>query len=167
MALTRAYRRQYGREWISAVPTNLYGPGDKYDPTNSHVVPAIIRKVHEASRTGDPIVVWGSGEPRRELLHVDDCADACIYLLRHYFGDVHINLGYGSDISILELTQSVMDAIGYHGAIEHDRTKPDGVMRKLMNSDHLRKLGWAPRISLADGLKETYADFQNRFVQQS
>ncbi|NBC37639.1 NAD-dependent epimerase/dehydratase family protein [Novosphingobium sp. FSY-8] len=164
MALAQAYSRQYGRAYISALPTNLYGPGDKYDATTSHVVPAIIRKVHEASQIGEPVVVWGSGRPRRELLHVDDCADACVHLLQHHAGDEHVNVGYGSDVSIIDLTLMVMETISYHGKILHDLDKPDGTMQKLMSSDRLRALGWIPRIDLRTGLAGTYADFLERFA---
>lgn len=155
--LAQAYRKQYGRDYISAMPTNLYGPGDNFDLTSSHVLPALIRKAHEAKRRGDAeIVVWGTGSPLREFLHADDCADALVFLLRTYSGHEHINVGSGGDISILELTKLVCEVVGYEGRITHDLTKPDGTPRKLMSAEKLRGMGWAPRITLKRGITETY-----------
>jgi GDP-L-fucose synthase len=156
LKLAQAHRQQHQRDFITAVPTNLYGPGDKFDLQNSHVLPALIRKVHEAKRSGQPVVVWGSGTPRRELLHADDCAAACLFLLENYSGDDHVNVGFGSDVSILELTKMVADVIGYRGEIILDRSKPDGPPRKMMNSDRLLALGWKPSVSLRDGIEQTY-----------
>jgi GDP-L-fucose synthase len=159
--LCQAYRRQHGRDYVSAMPTNLYGPGDNFDLATSHVMPALIRKAHEAKVTGaEEIVVWGTGTPRREFLHVDDCADALVFLLKTYSGDLHVNVGSGEDISILDLTRLVCDVVGYDGRITHDLTKPDGTPRKLMSADRLRGMGWAPRIALEDGVRATYEAFK-------
>lgn len=158
--LIEAYRRQYGRNYISAMPTNLYGPGDNFDPATSHVLPALIRKVHEAKVAGaSSITLWGTGRPRREFLHVDDCADALIFLLGAYEGEQHINLGFGADLTILELARLVCDVVEFDGAIEHDLDKPDGTPRKLMSSARLRALGWQPSIALRDGILATYRWF--------
>lgn len=157
--LVQAYRQQYGRDYISAMPTNLYGPGDRYDLASGHVLPALIRKVHEARQTGGAVVVWGTGAPLREFLHVDDCADACLHLLRHYSGESPVNVGSGTELSILELTRLVMDVIGHDGAVVHDTAKPDGTPRKLLDSSTLRNLGWRPRIGLRGGVADAYAHF--------
>ena len=157
--LAQAYRRQYGADYISAMPTNLYGPGDNYDLATSHVMPALIRKVHVAKQTGGAVEVWGTGTPRREFLHADDCADACVFLLRNYSGEGHVNVGYGSDVSILELTRMVMDVVGYDGPVVHDTSKPDGTPRKLMDSSLLRGLGWKPAIELRAGIEDAYRHF--------
>jgi GDP-L-fucose synthase len=157
ITMCSAYRRQYGCDFISAVPTNLYGPGDNFDPISSHVVPAIIRKVDAAKHAKSPeIVVWGTGNPRREFLHVDDLADALFFLMGNYSGETHINIGYGDDVTILELTRLVCDVVGYDGAIVHDLAKPDGTARKLLDSTRLQALGWGPSIELRQGLEETY-----------
>src|SRR5579872_1208133 len=143
--LAQAYRRQHGCDFISAMPTNLYGPGDNFDLRSSHVLPALIRKAHEAKKRGArSIVVWGSGSPRREFLHVDDCADACVLLMKVYSDAVHINVGSGEDISIRELAQLVCEIVGFQGEIEHDLDKPDGTPRKLMSAEKVRALGWRP-----------------------
>ena len=158
--LGQAYRQQHGRDFISAMPANLYGPGDNFDLTSSHVLPALIRKAHEAKLRGDKeIIVWGTGTPRREFLHADDCADALVFLLKTYSEAEHINVGSGKDLSILELTQLVCRVVGFSGAIVHDLSKPDGTPRKLMSADKLRALGWAPRIGLEQGIAETYGWF--------
>jgi len=158
--LCHAYRRQHGRDFISAMPTNLYGPGDNFDLNSSHVMPALIRKAHEAKVNGaTEITVWGTGTPRREFLHVDDCADACVHLMKAYSGDSHINVGSGEDITILELTQLVCRVVGFEGRIVHDLSKPDGTPRKLMSAARLRGLGWAPRIDLEDGIATAYQAF--------
>lgn len=155
-----AYRRQYQRDYISAMPTNLYGPGDNYDLNSSHVVPALIRKAHEAKLAGQPyLTIWGTGSPRREFLHADDCADACVFLLGNYSGDEHVNVGSGTDITILELARLVCDVVGFTGEIKTDPSKPDGTPRKLMSNEKLRALGWAPRIGLRDGISMTYTQF--------
>jgi GDP-L-fucose synthase len=158
--LAQAYRRQYGRDYISAMPTNLYGPGDNFDLRSSHVLPALIRKVHEARQSGSKsISIWGTGSPRREFLHVDDCADALVFLLKTYSEDEHVNVGSGEDLTILELTQLVCRVIGYDGEIVHDLSKPDGTPRKLMSGDKLRALGWRPSITLEEGIAQTYSHF--------
>jgi GDP-L-fucose synthase len=158
--LCQAYRRQHGSDYISAMPTNLYGPGDNFDLQSSHVMPALIRKAHEAKGRGDKeIVIWGTGAPRREFLHVDDCADACVHLMKVYSGDGHVNVGSGEDITILELTRLVCEIVGFKGEIKHDLSKPDGTPRKLMSADKLRALGWAPRIGLREGIEDAYRAF--------
>ena len=157
--LAQAYRRQYQCDFISAMPTNLYGPGDNFDLSASHVMPALIRKVHEAKATGGEVVVWGSGSPRREFLYVDDCADACVHLLTHYSDEGHINVGSGSDVSIMELTRLVMEVLGYDGPVVTDPSKPDGTPRKLMDSGKLAALGWTPKTQLRDGIAKSYAAF--------
>ncbi len=154
-----AYRRQYGVDYISAMPTNLYGPGDNYDLATSHVMPALIRKVHLAKISGGPVEVWGTGTPRREFLHADDCADGCVFLLKNYSAEGHVNLGYGSDVSILELTHMVMDVVGYDGQVVMDPSKPDGTMLKLMDSGKLLGMGWKPHIALRDGVADAYQHF--------
>ena len=155
--LCMAYRRQYGADYISGMPTNLYGPGDNFDLSSSHVIPALIRKVHEAKLQGQgEITIWGTGSPRREFLHVDDCADAVVHLMKAYSGDQHVNVGSGSDLTILELVHMICEVVGFQGAIAHDTSKPDGTPRKLMSAEKLRAQGWSPRISLRDGLRTTY-----------
>lgn len=162
--LCQAYRRQHGRDFISAMPTNLYGPGDNFDLQSSHVMPALIRKAHEAKLAGSPsIVMWGTGSPRREFLHVDDMADACVFLLRHYSGEGHVNVGSGSDITIAELTAMVARIVGFAGMIEQDLTKPDGTPRKLMDSGRLAAMGWKPAVALEEGIAGAYRWFlENR-----
>ena len=146
--------------FICAMPTNLYGPGDNFDLTSSHVIPALIRKAHEAKNSGArSMVIWGSGSPRREFLHVDDCAAALIFLLKNYSGDSHVNVGSGSDVTIDELARLVMKAVGYDGSLDHDTSKPDGTPRKLMSNEKLASMGWHPRIALRDGLESTYQWF--------
>ncbi len=158
--LAEAYRRQHGRDYISAMPTNLYGPGDNFDLGSSHVLPALIRKAHEARLSGaEAIPIWGTGTPRREFLHVDDCADALVFLLKHYSSAGHVNVGSGTDLSIRELTEMVCRVVGFSGRIEHDLSKPDGTPRKLMSAERLQALGWSPRIGLEDGIARTYAWF--------
>ncbi|MEQ8597636.1 GDP-L-fucose synthase [Algiphilus sp.] len=156
----QAYRRQYGFNAISLMPTNLYGPGDNFDLQNSHVLPALIRKFHEAREAGGATVtVWGSGAPRREFLHVDDLADACLYLMQHYEGEEIVNIGWGEDLSIAELAAMVKDVVGFEGEIIYDAGKPDGTPRKLMDTSRLTALGWKPRIGLREGLEQTYQWF--------
>lgn len=154
----QAYREQYGFDVISAMPTNLYGPGDNFHPKNSHVLPALIRRFHEAKLQNIPsVTIWGTGSPLREFLHVDDLADACVFLMNTYSEQIHINVGCGQEISILELAHMVARAVGYKGQILTDPSKPDGTPRKLMDSSRLFALGWTPQIKLEDGLKSTYA----------
>jgi GDP-L-fucose synthase len=158
--LAQAYRRQHGSDFISAMPTNLYGPGDNFDLQSSHVLPALIRKAHEAKLRGEAgIVVWGTGTARREFLHVDDCADACVRLMNVYSGDVHINVGSGEDLTIHDLARLVCEIVGFEGEIIRDPTKPDGTPRKLMSAERMLALGWKPTIGLRDGLARTYAWF--------
>ncbi|HKU55079.1 MAG TPA: GDP-L-fucose synthase [Rhizomicrobium sp.] len=155
--LCQAYRRQYGSDFNSAMPTNLYGPHDNFDLASSHVLPALIRKMDDARRAGDDhVVVWGSGKPRREFLHVDDCADALIHLLVYYSGDSHVNVGCGEDVTVLQLADLVRHTVGFRGEIQLDASKPDGTPRKLLDIGALQTLGWRPRISLKDGIKTTY-----------
>ena len=159
--MCQAYRRQYGFNAISVMPTNLYGPGDNYDLTSSHVLPALIRKCHEAKVRGDSqVVVWGTGSPRREFLHVDDLADACLFLMQRYEDSQPINVGWGGDIAIRDLVLLVRDIVGFDGHIVYDTTKPDGTPRKLVDASRILALGWAPKIGLRDGICETYAAYQ-------
>jgi len=159
--LCQAYRAQHGCDFISAMPTNLYGPGDNYDLTTSHVIPALIRKAERARTAGDPSMeIWGTGSARREFMHVDDLADAVIHVLKHYSDADPINIGTGDDVTILALTQAVMRAVGFHGDITHDRTKPDGTPRKLMDGSKLTALGWTPSIPLEAGLSTTVEQFR-------
>ena len=157
--LAQAYRKQYGCDYISAMPTNLYGPGDNFDPAGSHVLPALIRKVHEAKQSGAAVQIWGSGTPRREFLYVDDCADACVHLMQHYSGESHVNVGSGEDIAIADLARLVMEVLEYQGDIVTDPTKPDGTPRKLMDNSRLRAMGWTPQIDLREGIARSYAAF--------
>ena len=158
--LCQAYRRQYGCDFISAMPTNLYGPHDNFHPTGSHVLPALIRRFHEARESGQrEVVVWGSGNPRREMLHVDDLADACLFLMRHYAGELHINVGSGEDQTIRELAETVRDVVAPGVRLAFDTSKPDGAPRKLLDVGRLHALGWRHRIGLRDGIEETYRWF--------
>jgi GDP-L-fucose synthase len=158
--MCQAYRREYGFNAISLMPTNLYGPGDNFDLQNSHVLPALIRRFHEAKVRGDDsVTVWGTGTPRREFLHVDDLADAVVYLLQNYDDERIVNVGWGQDVTIRELAEICMSAIGYSGRLNFDTTKPDGTPRKLLDVSRLTGLGWQPRISLRDGIERTYAWF--------
>lgn len=155
--MCQAYRRQYGFNAISLMPTNLYGPGDNFDLQNSHVLPALIRKFHEAKAAGSPeVVVWGTGTPRREFLHVNDLADAAVFLMKHYDGEEMVNVGVGEDVTIRELAELIKDVVGYEGKIVFDSSKPDGTPRKLLDVGRLNALGWRARISLKEGIKATY-----------
>jgi GDP-L-fucose synthase len=152
-----AYNRQYGTKYISVMPTNLYGPDDNYDLINSHVLPALIRKFHEAQKEGNPSVeVWGTGAPRREFLYVDDLADACFFLMQHYVDGEIVNIGVGEDLSIQELALLIKDIVGYKGELKFDGSKPDGTPRKLLDVTKLLNLGWKAHVGLADGIKRTY-----------
>ncbi|MGV8954933.1 MAG: GDP-L-fucose synthase family protein, partial [Cypionkella sp.] len=166
--LAQAYRKQYGRDYISAMPTNLYGTGDNFDLTSSHVLPALIRKTHEAKVAGsDTVTIWGTGTPRREFLHADDCADALVFLLKTYSGHEHVNVGSGEDISILDLAHLVSSVVGYQGDIVTDTSKPDGTPRKLMDAGVIRGLGWSPEIGLEQGIADTYAWFLQHIGSQT
>lgn len=155
--LCQAYRKQHGDDFISAMPTNLYGPGDNYHATNSHVIPALIRKAHEAKVSGaSSMEIWGTGTPRREFLHADDCADALVFLMKTYSSADHVNVGSGEDLPIEELARLVMDVVGFEGELTKDTTKPDGTPRKLMCADKIRALGWKPSIGLREGLEDAY-----------
>ena len=161
--LCESYNRQHGTQYFAAMPTNLYGPNDNYDLANSHVLPALIRKAHEAKQHGDgELVVWGSGAPRREFLHVDDLADACVFLMDHGVTDGFYNIGVGEDVTISELAGIVMSAVGFPGHIVFDASKPDGTPRKLLDVSHLRDLGWQARIPLREGIALAYQDFLAR-----
>lgn len=161
--LCEAYRRQYGCDFISAMPTNLYGPNDNYDLQTSHVLPALIRKFHEAKIAAAPAVTcWGSGRPRREFLHADDLARACVFLMQNFSEDPFINVGYGSDVTIQELAEIVQETVGFRGRIVWDATKADGTPRKLMDNSRLRALGWKPQIDLRAGIRMAYEDFLSR-----
>ncbi len=175
--LCDAYNRQYGTNFISAMPTNMYGPGDNYHPENSHVLPAFIRRFHEAKEQGlEKVTCWGSGTPLREFLYSDDLAEACVFLLKNgtyaemAFEDEsgtvqsHINVGSGREVSIKELAETIKDAIGFEGEIEWDTSKPDGTPRKLMDSSRLLAMGWAPKIELHEGITRAYADFKQRYL---
>ncbi len=158
--LCQAYRKQHGVDFICAMPTNLYGPGDNFDLTTSHVLPALIRKFHEARERGEPeVVVWGTGAPRREFLHVDDLADACVFLMDNYSGGAPINVGVGEDLSIKDLAKLVREVVGYEGSISFDTTKPDGTLRKLLDVGKLDAMGWRAKTPLREGIKETYRWF--------
>ncbi|MDZ4052116.1 MAG: GDP-L-fucose synthase [Phenylobacterium sp.] len=157
--LAQAYRKQHGCDFISAMPTNLYGPGDNFDLNTSHVLPALIRKAHEAKMAGaDHITVWGSGAPRREFLHADDCAEACVFLMQRYSGQEHVNVGSGEDITILDLARLVCEVVGFEGEICTDLSKPDGTMRKLMSGEKLKAMGWTPRVGLRAGIERVYVE---------
>jgi GDP-L-fucose synthase len=161
LKMCQAYRREFGFNAISLMPTNLYGPGDNFDLQNSHVLPALIRRVHEAKTRGDEsVTVWGSGTPRREFLHVDDLADAILYLLHAYDAEPIVNIGWGEDITIRELAELVLSVIGYRGRLILDSSKPDGAPRKLLDVTRQTNLGWKPRIALKEGIAQTYAWFK-------
>jgi GDP-L-fucose synthase len=158
--LCESFRRQYGCNFISAMPTNLYGPGDNFDPVSSHVLPALIRKFHEAKIRGDAgVIIWGTGAPRREFLHVDDVADALVFLMERYDEEPFVNVGWGEDLTIAKLARMVAEVVGFGGALTFDALKPDGTPRKLLDSSRLRALGWSPRIPLREGITRTYAWF--------
>jgi GDP-L-fucose synthase len=161
----QAMRRQHGVAWISAMPTNLYGPGDNFDLTSSHVLAAMIRKFHDAKVGGGPVTLWGTGTPRREFLHVDDLARACLFLLEAYDGDQHVNVGTGEDVAIRELAELVAGVVGYDGPVQWDSTKPDGTPRKLLDVRKIQALGWKPQISLEEGIRATYEWFVGHAVE--
>jgi len=162
LKMCQAYRRQYGFNAIAAMPTNLYGPGDNFDLQSSHVLPALLRKCHEAKLAGTSVQVWGTGRPRREFLHVDDLADALLFLMRHYEAEAPINVGWGEDISIAELTRLIARIVGFEGEIRFDTSRPDGTPQKLLDVSRLKTLGWSPRITLEAGISATYEWFRAR-----
>jgi len=158
--LCQAYRRQHGADFISVMPTNLYGPGDNYHPKNSHVVAALIRRLHEAKLSGSPsTIVWGTGTPRREFLFVDDLADACVFMLEHYSAEQHVNVGAGEDVTIADFARIVAEVVGYQGQLTFDSTRPDGMPRKLLDVSKLTAMGWRALTPLREGLAKAYADY--------
>ena len=162
--LCETYRHQYGANFISAMPTNLYGPGDNYDLETSHVLPAMLRKIHTAKVNGHPSVpLWGTGSPKREFLHVDDLAEACVHLMDTYSGEEWVNVGTGEDLSIKSLAELICDIVGYTGALDWDTSKPDGTPRKLMNVDRINALGWKASIGLREGIERVYAEVKSTF----
>ena len=161
--LCEAYNAQYGRKYVSVMPTNLYGPNDNYHPENSHVLPALIRRAHEAKIRGDhELVIWGTGTPRREFLHADELADACVHLMEQDYAGPLVNIGTGEDLTIRELAETVCDVVGFEGKLVFDTSKPDGTPRKLLDVRRLRQLGWRAQTVLRDGVAAAYADFQSR-----
>jgi GDP-L-fucose synthase len=161
LKLVESYRKQYGRKWISAMPTNVYGPGDNYDLENSHVLPALIRKFNDAKDQGLPsVTLWGSGTPKREFIYSDDLASACLFLLEHYDDDIAINVGSGKDLSILELANTIQEAVGFKGEVIWDKSRPDGTPRKLLDIQRILDLGWSPKVSLKEGISLTSEAFQ-------
>jgi GDP-L-fucose synthase len=163
MTLCESYRRQYGSRFFSVLPTNLYGPNDNFDLATSHVLPALLRKFHEAKITGaDHVVLWGSGTPRREFMHVDDLADACVFLMQNYEDGGPLNIGVGDDLTIAELAALIAEIVGFEGKIRYDRTKPDGAPQKLLDVSQVNRLGWSARISLREGISETYRWFREQ-----
>lgn len=164
--LCESYNRQYGTQYVSAMPSNLYGPNDNYDLANSHVLPALIRKTHEAKLRGDrELVVWGSGKPMREFLYVDDMADACAFLMENDVSDGLFNIGTGEDVTIRELAETVMEVVGFKGEIVYDSDKPDGTPRKLLSVDRMKSLGWSASTGLREGIAKAYTDFRERYAR--
>jgi GDP-L-fucose synthase len=165
--LCQAYRRQYGCDFVAAMPTNLYGPGDNFDPASSHVLPAVIRKIHAARVEGrETVEIWGTGAPLREFLHVDDLADALVFLLQRYSAEDHINVGSGAEVSIADLYRLVAEVVGWEGRLVFDKGRPDGMPRKLLDASRLAALGWRPTIALKDGLRQTYAWFLEHGIRE-
>ena len=162
--MCESYRAQYGCNFISAMPTNLYGTNDNYHPENSHVLPALIRRIIIAKKSNDPsLVIWGTGTPRREFMHVDDLADACYFLLRNYNEAGHVNVGWGTDVSIKQVAETIASEVGYKGTLEFDTTKPDGTPRKLLDTTKINNLGWKPSIKLEDGIRRTIMEVADKF----
>jgi GDP-L-fucose synthase len=160
LKMAEAYRIQHGHDFISAMPTNLYGPNDNFDLTSSHVLPALMRRIHEAKEAGNAsVTIWGTGRPRREFLHVEDLADAAVFLLENYSDRLHVNVGTGTDVSIVELAEEIADVVGFKGQFEFDTSKPDGTPRKVTDIGRLTALGWRPKIPLREGLRQTYSWF--------
>jgi GDP-L-fucose synthase len=163
--LVQGYRREYGRHWISAMPTNLYGIGDNFHPENSHVLPAMLRRLHEAKASGaKAVTMWGSGTPRREFLHVDDLAAACIFLMETYDGEIPLNVGCGTDVTIRELAETIARVVQFEGRIEWDLSKPDGTPQKLLDTSRINQLGWLPTVSLEVGIRDTYSWFVDKVL---
>jgi GDP-L-fucose synthase len=163
--LVQGYRREYGRHWISAMPTNLYGIGDNFHPENSHVLPAMLRRLHEAKVSGaKAVTMWGSGTPRREFLHVDDLAAACIFLMETYDGEIPLNVGCGTDVTIRELAETIARVVQFEGRIEWDLSKPDGTPQKLLDTSRINQLGWLPTVSLEVGIRDTYSWFVDKVL---
>jgi len=160
--LCQAYRRQYGKDFIAAVPTNLYGPGDNFDLASSHVVPAMIRKIHEAKAAGRRVTLWGSGRPRREFLYVDDAAEALVFLMERYSQEAIINVAGGEDLTIAALADLIAEVVGYHAGFDYDSSKPDGMPRKALDGSRIQAAGWAPMVPFREGLERTYGWFLNR-----
>ncbi len=161
--MCESYKRQYGCNFISVMPTNMYGPNDNYNLSNSHVLPALIRKFHDAKESNAPFVeMWGTGTPMREFLHADDLGDACVFLMNTYDGEQFVNIGSGTDLTIKDLALLIKDIVGYKGEIRHDLTKPDGTPRKLMDVSYIHSLGWKHRIGLPEGIRQVYEDFKNK-----
>lgn len=161
--MCESYKRQYGCNFISVMPTNMYGPNDNYNLSNSHVLPALIRKFHDAKESNAPFVeMWGTGTPMREFLHADDLGDACVFLMNTYDGEQFVNIGSGTDLTIKDLALLIKDIVGYKGEIRHDLTKPDGTPRKLMDVSYIHSLGWKHRIELSEGIRQVYEDFKNK-----
>jgi GDP-L-fucose synthase len=168
LKLCQAYRRQRGCDFIAAMPTNLYGPGDNFDPATGHVIPALLRKAHEAKLRGAPeFVIWGSGTPRRDFLHVDDAADALVHLMVHYSHDTPVNVGSGFDLTILELASLIAEVVRFRGKIVTDSSQPDGTPRKLLDTSRLTSLGWQPKIALREGLESTYEWFASHYAAEA
>ena len=165
--MCQAYRRQYGCDFIAAMPTNLYGPNDNFDLQTAHVLAALLRRFHEAREQGCPPTLWGTGAPRREFLHVDDCADACLFLMDRYSDAMIMNVGAGQDIAIAELAALVAEVVGYRGDMQWDRAKPDGMPRKLMDSSRIAALGWKPRILFREGLRDAYGWYRSHVGERS
>jgi GDP-L-fucose synthase len=162
--MCESYRNQYGCNFISAMPTNLYGTNDNYHPENSHVLPALIRRIIIAKKNNDPcVVIWGTGKPRREFMHVDDLADACYFLLQNYNEAGHVNIGWGSDVSIKQVAETIATEVGYKGILEFDTTKPDGTPRKLLDTSKINHIGWKPSIKLEDGIRRTIEEVKDKF----
>lgn len=163
LKMCQAYRRQFGFDAITLLPTNLYGPGDNFDPASAHVLPALMRKLHEAQAArAESVVVWGSGTPRREFMYVDDLADACLFAMQHYEGEEPINVGWGADLTIRELAVALAAVVGFEGRLEFDRSKPDGMPRKILDTSRLAELGWRPSVDLQTGLALTYDWYRRR-----
>ena len=166
--MCQSYNRQYGTDFISVMPTNLYGPNDNYHPENSHVLPALIRRFHEAKENGDPkVIIWGTGNPTREFLYSDDLADACIFLMEHHTGNEIVNIGSGIEVTIKDLAMKVKEAVGYEGELDFDVTKPDGTPKKLLDCSKIHSMGWRHKVELKEGIRLAYEDFKRMLTDQA